>query len=421
MNRLILIGNGFDIAHKIKTSYKDFILDYLKKVFKEASKINTYNTSKAYVDHFVIIKSNSSYYTQSEIDHITIDDWDLKDFCFWFEKGDSLIISEKGDSFSAKVRSYDYKYSAKFKSDLISKLISTCKEYNWVDIENEYYKILCELSSENKEKEILELNNGFQFLQSLLYDYLIKIEEEYLSNKYNVSKSSLIPQLLEPIEHNAAPKQPVSYKISANNSTPKTTTNKEPKKPKPNSILFLNFNYTSTIESYVKEIQKTVPNTDVIYIHGKLNDKDNPMIFGYGDEEETNFEVLEKYDECLKYVKTYWYLRTPNYETFLKFIDSDEFEVYIMGHSCGMSDKTMLSSIFNNPNCKKIKALTYDKSFGSKDLTIDTTDYIEKTYQIGRLFKNKADLRKKLIPFETKDLLKIDSNNLELENMLEKL
>jgi hypothetical protein len=29
-DRLILIGNGFDIAHKIKTSYKDFILDYLK-------------------------------------------------------------------------------------------------------------------------------------------------------------------------------------------------------------------------------------------------------------------------------------------------------------------------------------------------------------------------------------------------------
>ncbi|UTX50913.1 hypothetical protein KIK00_11910 [Chryseobacterium sp. MA9] len=102
-------------------------------------------------------------------------------------------------------------------------------------------------------------------------------------------------------------------------------------------------------------------------------------------------------------------------------MDSDEFEVYIMGHSCGMSDKIMLSSIFNNPNCKKIKALIYDKSFGSKDLTIDTTDYIEKTYQIGRLFKNKGDLRKKLIPFETKDLLKIDIESLKLANLLEKL
>ncbi|WP_406823950.1 AbiH family protein [Pedobacter sp. KACC 23697] len=29
MNRLILIGNGFDLAHQLKTSYNDFIVWYL--------------------------------------------------------------------------------------------------------------------------------------------------------------------------------------------------------------------------------------------------------------------------------------------------------------------------------------------------------------------------------------------------------
>ncbi len=33
MNRLILIGNGFDLAHGLKTSYHDFILDYFKNCF----------------------------------------------------------------------------------------------------------------------------------------------------------------------------------------------------------------------------------------------------------------------------------------------------------------------------------------------------------------------------------------------------
>lgn len=28
MNRLILIGNGFDLAHRLKTSYKDFLNDF---------------------------------------------------------------------------------------------------------------------------------------------------------------------------------------------------------------------------------------------------------------------------------------------------------------------------------------------------------------------------------------------------------
>ncbi len=34
MNRLILIGNGFDLAHGLKTSYSDFILWYFGEVFK---------------------------------------------------------------------------------------------------------------------------------------------------------------------------------------------------------------------------------------------------------------------------------------------------------------------------------------------------------------------------------------------------
>ena len=36
MNRLILIGNGFDLAHGLKTCYKDFILWYIKGRFDKA-------------------------------------------------------------------------------------------------------------------------------------------------------------------------------------------------------------------------------------------------------------------------------------------------------------------------------------------------------------------------------------------------
>ena len=32
MNRLILVGNGFDLAHGLKTSYKDFIDDFWEDV-----------------------------------------------------------------------------------------------------------------------------------------------------------------------------------------------------------------------------------------------------------------------------------------------------------------------------------------------------------------------------------------------------
>ena len=35
MNRIILIGNGFDLAHGLKTSYNDFIKWYLKRALLE--------------------------------------------------------------------------------------------------------------------------------------------------------------------------------------------------------------------------------------------------------------------------------------------------------------------------------------------------------------------------------------------------
>ena len=35
MNRIILIGNGFDLAHGMLTSYRNFIDDYWKEFLKE--------------------------------------------------------------------------------------------------------------------------------------------------------------------------------------------------------------------------------------------------------------------------------------------------------------------------------------------------------------------------------------------------
>lgn len=35
MNRLVIIGNGFDLAHGLKTGYRDFILDCLEKEMEQ--------------------------------------------------------------------------------------------------------------------------------------------------------------------------------------------------------------------------------------------------------------------------------------------------------------------------------------------------------------------------------------------------
>jgi hypothetical protein len=44
MNRLIIIGNGFDLAHGLKTSFNDFISDYF------CNAINSFFTNGSYSD-----------------------------------------------------------------------------------------------------------------------------------------------------------------------------------------------------------------------------------------------------------------------------------------------------------------------------------------------------------------------------------
>ncbi len=50
MNRLIIIGNGFDLAHGMKTSYYDFICAYIRKVCEIAQEKTTYEDDLIYVE-----------------------------------------------------------------------------------------------------------------------------------------------------------------------------------------------------------------------------------------------------------------------------------------------------------------------------------------------------------------------------------
>lgn len=64
MNRIIVIGNGFDMAHNLKTGYRDFINSYWDR-FMEAIACNyvqhhmkthgTFPLPDGYADEFVLI------------------------------------------------------------------------------------------------------------------------------------------------------------------------------------------------------------------------------------------------------------------------------------------------------------------------------------------------------------------------------
>jgi len=159
------------------------------------------------------------------------------------------------------------------------------------------------------------------------------------------------------------------------------------------NILFLVFNYTNTIDEYISYFKNQISqNINSIQIHGELINSKNPIIFGYGDELDEEYIKLENThnNSFLENIKSIKYLQTPNYRYLLNFIESYAYNVYIMDHSCGMSDRTLLNTIFESDNCKSIKIYYHKREDG-------TDDHNEKIMNISRNFKDKPSMRSKVI------------------------
>ena len=154
----------------------------------------------------------------------------------------------------------------------------------------------------------------------------------------------------------------------------------------PDKILLLNFNYTSMADSYMPKAKIFQLN----HIHGTLADKDN-IIFGYGDELDKNYDGLKEKNEneYLKNMKSVKYMESENYRKLLEFIDSDSFQIYIMGHSCGNSDRTLLNTLFEHDNCVSIKPFYHQKEDGS-DNYLDIVQNISRNFTDMKLMRDRV-------------------------------
>ena len=132
----------------------------------------------------------------------------------------------------------------------------------------------------------------------------------------------------------------------------------------------------------------------LIHIHGVLNDSNNSIIFGYGDELDEKYSLIEQLNnnEYLLNMKSIKYLQSKNYHELLAFINSDEYQIFIMGHSCGISDRTLLNKLFEHQNCKLIKPFYHKKDDGSDN-------YTDLSINISRNFKDKSLFREKVVNY----------------------
>lgn len=407
MNRIILIGNGFDLAHEIKSTYSNFIDDFWKETITQIK-----NSKKTFFSNNYL-----------EIPKLPIQ---LPQNNTYEELKKSLAFVKQRIIFKNK----------------FLELISEKKGIqNWVDIENEYYYQLKRIiQKQSSFFEINNLNEDFENVKLLLEDYLCKIEKDFNNNfkdqklkneigfkiydffklkdftessinekvdlEYNNIKGDInaIKEgtiFFEELEND---KQKIINRIGVNE--PKSEIRKILLNDgasnyfdlKPKSILFLSFNYTSTENLYLdhREFDSFYDYKDLnkkfIHIHGLLNSKTNPIIFGFGDELDDDYQEIENLNDnaYLENIKSIKYLETDNYKKMLEFLNSGGFQIFILGHSCGISDRTLLNTLFEHENCNSIKVFYHKKD----NLTDNYSDVIR---NISRNFNKKSLMREKVV------------------------
>ncbi len=157
-NRLVLIGNGFDLAHGLKTSYRNFIDWYMCMAFKKFIEVRSYE------DKLIAIKNKYV--------------------------GQSTIYKNQPKSFNEVIEfiSCNDTQSLKFNSIILERLLDLF-EKGWVDIEHQYFQklkaifSLTSITQDQKIRQVINLNSDFDHIIQLLTEYITEVNSQILQCK----------------------------------------------------------------------------------------------------------------------------------------------------------------------------------------------------------------------------------------------
>lgn len=401
MNRIILIGNGFDLAHGLPTSYGNFIDWYW-----EQWKIHLENNNQTYTESPLLKFYNRSgedisYFIDRKIGHLT------------------------GRDIGFALMENDYSFSVEA-CPLLEEICTSIETKGWVDIENIYYNLLVKCSNDNDIEKLQSLNIQFGRLQELLCKYLTSISKENF--KVNERIRDIIYSPFNPNDVSVGGKQHIidhanywaecndmdfEYKMNVykkalnltginnvNNIYYSREKNKQLseadlyQKPVnynaillPDNIMALNFNYTKLASNYIEEDGECFK---INNIHGEL-DKPDSVIFGYGDDLDENYKKISNLNDnrYLTNFKSIKYLESDRYRKALQFMDAAPYQVFIMGHSCGNSDRTLLNKLFEHKNCVSVKPFFYQM--------IGSDNYLDIVQNISRNFTDMNLMRDRVV------------------------
>lgn len=337
VSNILVVGNGFDLYHGMKTSYNAFI-EFIKAAIEDESilqhddvptvvqeKLKTAGNND-FIDYFIA-------YTDS------IDSWvDLEQLI-------KEIIDLLTHYLNRAIESYKEK-------GLSSGWHREVKEYTSTDNPNNL------LIFTHFKKLFTDKGGGLQ------------IRDEYSDFLYGIDKNKVVDTVRKEFDD---VRIYLTYYLKYYEPYRREDDNNYQQKSiirNLNPSLIISFNYTDTYKLY--EVQQD----DVISIHGNIA-KEN-IVLGYNDESERDldFVYFKKYFQRIKYASD-----QIDYNMFKDEYRPDNYgsvqvtkskEIYFFGHSLDITDKEILVPLFQLKNKKYI-------------FYLDETDYEHKVINLIKL------------------------------------
>lgn len=317
-NNLLIIGNGFDLEHDLKTHYTDFF-DTINNNVSSKNEIILNNNKYLIKDNNLLLYLIKEYKQNKLQGNNWIDiETELKKIISLIEEININNFIDNmsyysGDEYTT-IKKIQSKSSYYFKNCLFPFIIGN----NYYKYINEHYNISIKIL----EKDLNELTN-------MLRDYLLEQDISNLTKTKDISD--------------------IDYKITH----------------------VLSFNYTDTF----RKIYSDIDDDKIDFIHGSLNK--NNLVLGINETltEDTANKIVDtvyfkKYFQRIYKKTDYKYVSWLDPTDYKNYADFDT--VYIHGHSLDESDKEILKKIINSvlkKDTSTVKIFYYDEKHYRQEVT----------------------------------------------------
>ena len=313
---ILILGNGFDLAHGLKTTYMDFLNYCVGKNSKRLKGMINYGTT--FIDnillrHFITTCNNYGKNwidIEEEIYRVVLSlNKILKDM----SGGDVEVIFPLTFSIQKDILNFDF--------NQIIDYLKTCN--NRIETDEKKYTTI----ETNDFSHLYFYIDNYQGFINFIYDQLrafVELFEKYLDETVMS-------------EIDSEPK----YQLSLLQES------------KPNIMKFLyvlNFNYTDTLTRLYEQTMDSRQKKSIrnFYVHGKINS--NNMILGTQFYNNKNIDISPEFNVFRKHNQRHKYNTIEEYQNLLHLIkspnDNTRRVFHVVGHSLDKSDAVILKHIF---------------------------------------------------------------------------